>query len=141
MWLLSSEDLLKWDYSKSVLLATAAYDWEVKIGGNTPPIRTGHGWLTLYHAKGPDAYYRLGAMLLDLEDPSRVCYRTRDPILEPEEEWETNGCYSGGGVVFPCGKVLRDGTLFVYYGGADKYVGAASCDYSELMEYLLSCPV
>ena len=139
MWISFSEDMLTWPNSK--LLATAQYDWECKIGGNTPPIRTEHGWLTIYHAVGQDQYYRLGAMLLDFEDPSKVTHRTKDWILQPEEDYETQGCYAGGGVVFPCGKVVIDGTLFVYYGGADKYVGLATCELDELLQYLLACPV
>ena len=132
MWINSSDDLLHWDSSTSRLLAKAEYDWEVKIGGNTPPMRTDLGWLTLYHGKGPDEYYRLGALVLDLEDPTIVRYRTRDWLLEPEQPYETQGCYEGGGVVFPCGKVVLGDTLFVYYGGADKYVGVATCSFSEL---------
>jgi predicted GH43/DUF377 family glycosyl hydrolase len=139
MWISFSEDFLVW--SKSRLLAKAGHDWESKIGGNTPPIRTKHGWLTLYHAVGQDRYYRLGAFLLDLKDPSRVTHRTRDWILQPEEPYETQGCYDGGGVVFPCGKVVIKDTLFVYYGAADKYVGLATCKLEDLLDYLLKCPV
>jgi len=138
MWISFSEDLLHWP--QSTLLAAAKEDWECKIGGNTPPIRTPHGWLTLYHAVGPDRYYRLGAMLLDLNNPARVTHRTKDWIFQPEEWYETQGCYDGGGVVFPCGKVVINDTLFVYYGAADKYVGLATCKLSELLDYLLSCP-
>ncbi|HOK67586.1 MAG TPA: hypothetical protein PK054_09260 [Anaerohalosphaeraceae bacterium] len=138
MWISFSEDLLHWP--KSTLLAAAKEDWECKIGGNTPPIRTPHGWLTLYHAVGPDRYYRLGAMLLDLNNPARVTHRTKDWIFQPEEWYETQGCYDGGGVVFPCGKVVIKDTLFVYYGAADKYVGLATCKLNELLKYLLSCP-
>ncbi|MHC5084637.1 MAG: glycoside hydrolase family 130 protein, partial [Planctomycetota bacterium] len=79
--------------------------------------------------------------LLDFEDPSKVTHRTKDWILQPEEDYETQGCYAGGGVVFPCGKVVIDETLFVYYGGADKYVGLATCELDELLQYLLACPV
>jgi predicted GH43/DUF377 family glycosyl hydrolase len=139
MWISFSEDLLVWEQSK--LLAKAGHDWESKIGGNTPPIRTQHGWLTLYHAVGPDRYYRLGAFLLDLKDPSKVTHRTRDWILQPEEPYETQGCYDGGGVVFPCGKVVIGETLFVYYGAADKYIGLATCKLNDLLDYLLQCPV
>ena len=140
MWINSSDDLLHWDSSTSRLLAKAEYDWEVKIGGNTPPMRTELGWLTLYHGKGPDDYYRLGALVLDLEDPTIVRYRTRDWLLEPEFPYETQGCYEGGGVVFPCGKVVLGDTLFVYYGGADKYVGVATCSFSELLADLSRQP-
>ncbi len=140
MWIVASDDLLTWDYTQSKLLAKAEYDWEVKIGGNTPPMETEQGWLTIYHGKGEDGYYRLGALLLDKEDPTIVTHRTRDWFLEPSEDYETQGCYDEGGVVFPCGKIVKDGKLMVYYGAADKYVGVASCDFAEFMDYLLACP-
>ncbi len=139
IWISFSEDLLCWGESR--LVAKARDDWERKIGGNEPPTRTEHGWLTLYHGVGPDRYYRLGAMLLDLDEPWRVTHRADDWILQPEYDFEINGCYGGGGVVFPCGKVVIDGTLFVYYGAADKYVGLATCRLDDLLDYLLSCPV
>lgn len=136
IWIAHGEDLLKLRDSK--LLIYAKYDWETKVGGNTPPIRTDEGWLTLYHAVGPDTRYRLGALLLDLDDPSRVLHRSPDWILQPEEYYEIEGPYKG--CVFPCGKVVIDGTLYVYYGGADKYVALATCPLVELIDYLLSCP-
>jgi predicted GH43/DUF377 family glycosyl hydrolase len=136
MWISSGDDLLA--MNNATLLAKAEFDWERKIGGNTPPIKTPHGWLTLYHAVGPDGHYRLGAMLLDLENPSIVRYRTRNWIFQPEEEFELKGYYNG--VCFPCGTCVIDGTFFVYYGGADKYVGVATCAFQELIDELLSCP-
>jgi predicted GH43/DUF377 family glycosyl hydrolase len=138
MWISSADDLLAFKQSK--LLAKAQFDWELKIGGNTPPIRTEAGWLTIYHAVGTDNYYRLGAMLLDLNDPTIVKYRTKEWIFQPETDYETKGCYFGGGVVFPCGSVVIDDKLFVYYGAADKYVGLATCKVDDLLGYLLSCP-
>jgi predicted GH43/DUF377 family glycosyl hydrolase len=138
MWIATSDDLLTWTNSK--LLAKAELPWENrKIGGNTPPLRTAAGWVTIYHAVGADRHYRLGALLLDLDDPSIVRGRTRDWILQPELSWEIEGYYPG--VVFPCGSIVKDGTLFVYYGGADKYVGLATCRLDDLVEYLLACPV
>jgi beta-1,2-mannobiose phosphorylase / 1,2-beta-oligomannan phosphorylase len=134
MWIAFSDDLLEWKELK--LLAKGKYDWESKIGGSTPPIKTERGWLVLYHAVGEDSYYRLGAMLLDLEDPLKVLHRTKDWLLEPEETYETEGLYNG--VVFPCGNVVIDNTLFVYYGGADKYVCLATCPLDELLDYLCS---
>ncbi|HEY0946728.1 MAG TPA: glycosidase [Opitutaceae bacterium] len=140
IWINSSEDLLFWEPHKSRLLVKGKFDWEVKIGGNTPPIKTEHGWMTIYHGKGPDGFYRLGALLLDLNNPARVTHRTREWFLEPEHDYETKGCYDLGGVVFPCGAVVRDGTLFVYYGAADKHVGVATAPMADFMAYLLSCP-
>ena len=140
MWINRSDDLLHWDSSSSVLLAKAEQPWEEKIGGNTPPIRTEAGWMTLYHGKGPDGYYRVGAMLLDLDDPTRVLHRSTGWLMQPEEPYETQGCYDMGGVVFPCGAVVLDGVLHVYYGGADKYVGLATVPMNQLLDYLTSCP-
>jgi len=136
MWISTGDDLL--NFENRQILARAKYDWERKIGGNTPPIKTENGWLTLYHAVGPDNHYRLGAMLLNLEDPTRILHRTSDWLIQPEEDYELEGYYSG--VIFPCGKVVIDGTLFVYYGGADKYVGLATCSLEALLDHLLSCP-
>ena len=69
IWISSADDLL--GFREAKLLAKQKFDWEAdKIGANTPPIRTQHGWLTLYHAVGQDKFYRLGALLLDLEDPT-----------------------------------------------------------------------
>ncbi len=137
IWISSGEDLLNWENPK--LLAKAEFDWECKVGGNTPPIKTPHGWLTIYHAVGADKHYRLGALLLDLEDPSLVRYRSRQWIMQPEEDFEINGPYKG--VVFPCGNVVIGDTFFLYYGGADKYAGVATCRLNDLVDYLLTCPV
>ncbi len=136
-WISMSDDLL--GFRKSKLLIKAKRDWEAdRLGINTPPIKTGHGWLTLYHAVGPDKYYRLGALLLDLDDPSKVLHRSKDWIMQPEADYETTGYRRG--CVFPCGKIVVDDTLFVYYGAADKYVCLATCKLAELLDYLLSCP-
>ena len=59
--------------------------------------------------------------------------------MQPEEPYEIDGFYRG--CVFPCGKIIKDDTLFVYYGAADKYCGLATCLLQELLEYLLTCPV
>jgi predicted GH43/DUF377 family glycosyl hydrolase len=136
IWISFSDDLLKWP--GGTLLASPKFPWEHKIGGSTPPIRTPHGWLTIYHAVGADSQYRLGAMLLDLKDPTRVLHRCPDWLIQPEEPYETQGYYKG--VIFPCGNVVIDGTLFVYYGGADKYVALATCRLDELLDYLRTCP-
>lgn len=133
MWISFSDDLLCWQDSR--LLAKAELPWENnKIGGNTPPIRTADGWLEIYHAVGTDGHYRLGAMLLDLDDPSIVRKRTPDWILQPEEPYELVGYYTG--CVFPCGAVVLNDTLFIYYGGADKYVGIATCPIEGLLSAL-----
>lgn len=136
-WISMADDLM--GFRKSKLLIKAKFDWEAgKLGINTPPIKTEHGWLTLYHAVGPDKYYRLGALLLDLENPAKVLHRTPEWIMQSEAEYEILGYYRG--CVFPCGKVVIGDTLFVYYGAGDKYVGLATCKLGALLDHLLSCP-
>lgn len=137
IWIKFSDDLLAWEDKPSKLLLTGrAHSWEEKIGGSTPPILTDEGWLMLYHgvADGGLAQYSVGALLLKADDPTVVLSRTPEPILEPELPYETQGFYNG--CVFPTGNVVVDGTLYVYYGAADKHVGVATCKLDELLKYL-----
>ncbi|MCX7015823.1 MAG: glycosidase [Candidatus Sumerlaeota bacterium] len=138
IWIASGEDVMK--MGDSTLVAQGQYDWECKgkIGANTVPLKTEAGWLVIYHAVGADKRYRLGALLLDLDEPWKVRRRTKDFIFQPEEPYETKGIYNG--CVFPCGKVLLGDDLLVYYGAADQHVGVASCKLKELLDYLDSCP-
>jgi predicted GH43/DUF377 family glycosyl hydrolase len=136
-WISFADDLL--GFRQSRLLIKNRYGWEAgKLGINTPPLKTPYGWLTIYHAVGPDKFYRLGALLLDLEDPSRVLHRTPDWLMQPETDYELDGYYRG--VCFPCGALVIDGTLFMYYGAADKYCAVATCCLAELLDHLRSCP-
>lgn len=107
-----------------------------KIGICGPPIETSDGWLLLYHgvSKEDDRRYVIRAALLDLNDPTHVLARTKHPIFEPEQSYEKIGLVSN--VVFPCGSVVRDGMLHVYYGGADKVVGVATVELDQLLGLL-----
>lgn len=106
-----------------------------KIGVNTVPIKTKTGWLVFYHGVSDyDHGYRIGAVLLDLRHPEQVLARSRSPLLEPEMEYEKNGVVPN--VVFPCGAVIRGGKVYLYYGGADRVVGAATLPLAVLMRSL-----
>jgi len=111
--------------------------WDgVKIGINSPPIKTDKGWLVFYHGISQiDHHYRLGALLLDPEDVTKVIARSPHPILEPEAPFELRGVVNN--VVFPCGHVLRDGMIYIYYGGADTVVCGATIRLDDLLSYLL----
>ena len=138
-WIKVADDLMGLPTAPSRMLIKQRYPWETfKLGINTPPIKTPYGWFTLYHAVGADKFYRLGALLLDLEDPAIVRHRTPDWLLQPEADYEIEGFYRG--CCFPCGTVVIGGTLFVYYGGADKYCCLATCDFEQLLAHLRSCP-
>lgn len=139
IWITFSSDLMVWDEPSHLLLTGINGTWEEKIGGSTPPLRTDAGWLMLYHGveNGGKGFYRVGVVLLDLANPRRVIARSKDWVMEPDQHYELEGPYKG--CVFPTGNVIVDDTLYVYYGGADKYVGLATCSVSELVEYLLHC--
>lgn len=109
--------------------------WETrKVGAGPPPIRTPKGWLVIYHGVSAERVYRVGAILLDLDNPMKVIARTRDPILQPETEFERVGVVPN--VVFPDGAVVHEGELLVYYGGADRVCCAASAPFDEFLEEL-----
>ena len=111
------------------------FPWEKrKVGVGPPPIRTERGWLMIYHGVSAERIYRAGAVLLDLDDPTRVVARTRKPILEPEMEFEKRGVVPN--VVFPDGAIILDGTLSTYYGGADKVCCVASAPIDEFLDEL-----
>lgn len=109
---------------------------EAKIGISTPPLETKEGWLIFYHGISKiDGHYRVGVLLLDLNDVTKVIGWTPYPILEPGEIFEKRGIVNN--VVFPCGFILKDDTIFLYYGGADKVVCGATISLKILIDYLL----
>ena len=105
-------------------------------GAGAPPLKTKHGWLVFYQAmEGHDfSKYKVGAMLLDLKDPTKILHRSKEPVLEPSEFYENVGFKSG--VVYATGSVVKDDLLLVYYGGADSYVCVASAPFEEFVEAL-----
>lgn len=111
---------------------TKGWDSE-KIGIAGPPIKTEEGWLLVYHGLSrQDRKYRLGAILLDLENPDKIVSKLDYPILEPEAEYEKKGLRPN--TVFSCGSVVIKKRLFVYYGAADQVVCMASVDLKKLIK-------
>jgi predicted GH43/DUF377 family glycosyl hydrolase len=106
-----------------------------KIGIAGPPIKTPKGWLLIYHGVSKTATYRLGAVLLDLKNPSIVLSRSVDTIFEPLQAYEKVGQVKNA--VFSCGAVLRGDTIYIYYGGADTVVGVAKMSLKKLLKILL----
>lgn len=109
--------------------------WDsLKIGMGATPIRTREGWLGIYYGvdeNDPYYRYRIGAMLLDLKDPTRVVCRSEAPILEPEPPYENR-------IAYPCGAVVNGDSLYVYYGANDKFVCVATAYLDEFLEGLLN---
>ncbi|MGB4076666.1 MAG: hypothetical protein WBK28_03110 [Minisyncoccia bacterium] len=108
--------------------------WDAeKVGIAAPPLTVDGGYLMLYHGVSHRARYRVGAVLLD-ETGTIVLARSADPVFEPIAPYELAGEVNH--VVFPCGAVVREDTLFMYYGGADAIVGVATASLSRILDAL-----
>lgn len=105
-------------------------------GAAAPPIKTRLGWLLLYHAmdRNDPNKYKLGAMILDAGDPTKILYRSPSPILSPETHYENDG---KPGVIYASGAVVINNDLHVYYGGGDKYICVANTHLDDLLNWLI----
>jgi len=140
IWISFSPDLRHWGDSKLVI-KPVQYHWDqMKIGPGAPPIRTDKGWLNIYHGVFPTmdgCVYRLGVALHKLDEPEKVIGVSDRWILQPEDPWEIVGYVHN--VVFTCGAVPEeDGTLKLYWGGADKVMCAGTAVIDELVELCLT---
>jgi predicted GH43/DUF377 family glycosyl hydrolase len=110
--------------------------WDNWIRGvGPPPLRTSFGWLVFYHAMtdGVDGY-KLGALLLDLNDPTKVITRSSHPLLTPEYWYENDW---KPGIVYASGALVRGNDLYVYYGGGDKHVCVAHTPLESFLNALI----
>ena len=144
IWLSTSDDLVEWKPERPVMGGRWHY-WDERIGSGPPPVKTRQGWLHLYHGIATHfasvSIYQVGAILLDLADPSKVLARSWNNILEPREPYELVGQVPN--VVFPGGMVverfdedgfaLPESPVQVYYGAADTCVGLARTTIADLL--------
>ena len=108
--------------------------WEVlQLGNCGSPIETDAGWLVLTHGVGPMRTYSIGALLLDLDDPTVVLSRLRQPLLAPDRD-EQNGYVPN--VVYSCGALVHADTLVLPYGIGDAAIGIATLPMRDLLAEL-----
>jgi len=118
------------------LLAPRPGKWDCKcIGAAGVPIQTEQGWLCIYHGYDDENVYRLGSFLLDMDDPSKILARAEGFLIEPQEPWEKKGDVPN--VIFSTANPVVDGKVYVYYGGADRVIGLATCSLEELLDFTL----
>ncbi|HVT30333.1 MAG TPA: glycoside hydrolase family 130 protein, partial [Lacipirellulaceae bacterium] len=124
MWVARSPDLVHW--GAHAFLFAGAGDWEGgRVGAGAPPLAVPDGWLEIYHGNrrpefvGEVGMYCAGAMLLAKDEPGRVLAVSREPVFEPQLEFEKDGFVDR--VVFPTGVLEEDDRLLIYYGASDKY--------------------
>ena len=140
IWISYSRDLVHWGDSR-VVMKPVQYHWdEMKIGPGATPIKTPRGWLHIYHGVFPTmdgSVYRLGVALHDLRDPSKVLGVCDRWILQPSDPWEVTGYVHN--VVFTCGAVPEeDGTVKIYWGGADKVMCVGTAEIETLVDLCLN---
>ncbi len=136
IWLAFSDDLVNWgNFVKIASPREGKWD-DLKIGAGAPPIKTEYGWLLLYHGVQRSArnIYRLGFILLDLDDPTKVIKRSEEPILEPEMPWEKFGGVPN--VVFSDAMLEFNGEYYIYYGGADTVIALATISKNDVIKWI-----
>ena len=129
-----SDDGFTW--TESEVLHRPRGGWELlQVGNCGPPIETEHGWLVLTHAVGAMRVYTIGALLLDLDDPSRIVGSLAEPLLRPQFD-ERDGYVPN--VVYSCGGVVHDGRLWLPYGIDDARIGVAWVPLAELIDCMVA---
>lgn len=139
IWASYSDDLVAW-YDSEVVMTPRSGFWDTdRIGAGVPPIELDYGWLEIYHGVKNTSFgpiYRMGAVLLDLENPAVVIARSAVPILTPRELYERVG--DVGNVVFACGAVVdEDGTLKLYYGASDTHICVGTAKITDIVDKCL----
>lgn len=131
-YLLQSDNVRFWHDNTRIQMPTQP--WElVQIGNCGSPIETPAGWLVITHGVGPMRTYALGAVLLDLDDPTQVVGALRDPLLVPDEE-EREGYVPN--VVYSCGSLVHDDWLVLAYGASDTMSRFATVSVDALLTEL-----
>jgi predicted GH43/DUF377 family glycosyl hydrolase len=119
-------------WGRAVTFQMPEWDWEVvQLGNCGSPIETSAGWLVLTHAVGPMRTYSIGAVLLDLEDPTKMIAALKEPLLTASAE-EQDGYVPN--VVYTCGGMAHGDVLVMPYGVADHRINFATASISALLE-------
>lgn len=142
IYISESPDLMYWGKHRKVMSRSNSSAWQsMKIGAGPIPLETSEGWLMIYHGvvNTCSGYvYSMGAALLDLDEPSKVIYRTKEYLLTPEKPYETTGFVPN--VAFPCATLsdAATGRIAIYYGAADTYIGIAFAHLEEVFDFMKS---
>ena len=129
VWLLYSDDLFHWSGGEMILEPAYAHEF-MHMGNCGSPMRTDQGWLILTHGVGPVREYTIGAALADLDDPSKILARTKDPIVATEEG-DRHGYVPNA--VYTCGGLVHEGRLVMPFGLADYEVRCLDIGVDDLI--------
>lgn len=134
IWIASSPDMIHWGGHKCIMHTRPGMWDSARIGAGAAPIRTAEGWLAIYHGADNNNRYCLGAVLLDLNDPSVVLYRSESPLMEPQADYELDGFF--GNVVFTNGHLVDGNEITLYYGASDEVICAATLSVPDILAEL-----
>ena len=132
-YVMLSKDVTLWNSAQKI--QGPLYPWEfVQIGNAGSPLETDYGWLVITHGVGPMRTYSLGAMLLDLDDPTKVVARLKEPLLMANEK-ERDGYVPN--VVYSCGALIHNNELIIPYAMSDYSSTIAGFPLDDLFDELL----
>ena len=134
IWVSRSRDLEFWGKNECIARTREGMWDSERIGAGASPIKTEKGWLEIYHGADANHRYCLGAMLLDLNDPSRVLARSKGPIMEPIADYEKKGFF--GNVVFTNGHIVDGDAVTIYYGASDEVICTATFSIEAILDTL-----
>jgi len=134
LWLARSPDGIHWGRHACIAQPRPGKWDEGRIGACAAPVRTGDGWLTIYHGATRQGRYCLGGMLLDYEDPTHIIARSEEAIMEPLRDYEKKGFVND--CIYSNGHVINGDTLTVYYGAADRVTCGARFSVREILDSL-----
>jgi predicted GH43/DUF377 family glycosyl hydrolase len=133
MYIMFSDNIHVWE--KSEIIRVPEEPWEfIQLGNCGSPVETNEGWLLFTHAVGPMRRYVISALMLDLNDPSKVTGRLKYPLIEPGED-ERDGYVPN--VVYSCGSIIHKNNLIIPYAMADSACGFAHVKLNELINEMI----
>jgi beta-1,2-mannobiose phosphorylase / 1,2-beta-oligomannan phosphorylase len=134
IWIASSPDAIHWG-NHTCLITTRPNYWDAeRVGAGAAPIKTDKGWLQIYHGANKQHQYCLGALLLDLYNPTIVLARSEEPLMKATAPYELTGFF--GDVVFTNGHTVQGDELTIYYGAADEVVCGAYFSIHTILQTL-----
>ena len=164
IWFATSDDGIKWNGDQTPFLEPRTKDFfdNAFVEMGSPPIKTKRGWLVLYHGINISHWYQIGFLLLDLENPRKILFRSTKPIFKPEKDYEMSGIVDvlPGGlatmqkmseeelkiflakhdkkgtmpkVTFCCGASVVDDVLRIFYGASDSVICTATVHMNDIL--------
>ncbi|MCK5211160.1 hypothetical protein KAJ89_00510 [Candidatus Parcubacteria bacterium] len=164
IWMATSKDGIKWKACQKPFLAPRRSNFfdNTYVEAGPPPIKTNKGWLVIYHGIDKNMFYRLGCLLLDLKNPNKIIFRSKNHIFGPKKKYELSGAVDimPGGlnklqtikeqdlknylkqmektgnmprVTFCCGAVLKNNKLHIYYGAGDSVICTATAKLGDIL--------